>query len=259
MRKMMTRKITALVLVACATTTTGSHRAQAQTVAEFSRAEEAVAAFARTAAVVRQKTRIPDAPGVRETVHRLAVHVSRTCGGASPRYALQPVSADLGPSLSAYAEGLKSDYFYPDEANLRLELAGDGPGAAVSIRSEQGPPRPLGTIAPEEGPCRPYSSVLAVLQPAAGVSATISVEPRTGFLRPACYKDPVNGLRKLDTWTILALVFPQETMTVKTADGMSFRDKQSCLDFYERAASVNTTRVKGIERTGNACLIEDPH
>jgi hypothetical protein len=210
-------------------------RAQTPAEPEFARVEESVAALAKKASELRSLPQGPDVPGIRETVRRLEIHVSRTCIGTAPRYALKPVAPDLGPSLPAYADSLTSWYFYPNEAGLRLDLAGDGPGAALSIGSAEGALHALGTIAHEEGPCRPYSSVQARLEIAAGVAATISVAPRTGFFRPACYKDPINGFHKLDTWTVLTIVLPQETLTVRTADGMSFHNKQSCLDYYERA------------------------
>ena len=235
MRKTTVRQSAALVLAACVMAPAAPCRAQAQTDAEFSRAEESVAVFYRKSAELRSLPQGPDVPGIRETVRRLEIHVSRTCVGTAPRYALKPVAPDLGPSLPAYADSLTSWYFYPNEAGLRLDLAGDGPGAALSIGSAEGTLHALGTIAHEEGPCRPYSSVQARLEIAAGVTATISVAPRTGFFRPACYKDPINGFHKLYTWTVLTIVLPQETLTVRTADGMSFHNKQSCLDYYERA------------------------
>lgn len=235
MHETIVRNTATLVLAGCAMSAALPSPAETSAGAEFNRVEETIVGFAETAAIARLRPLNSDAPEIRERVRRLAVHVSRTCAGTDARYELQPVSADLGPSLSAEAGALKSDYFYPKDAGLSLELSGDGPGAALSVRSEQGPPRRLGTLAREEGPCRPYPSVLAGLETAGGVSATISVEPRTGFFRPACYKDPVNGFHKLDIWTVLTLIFPQEIMTVKSADGMSFRDKQSCLDYYERA------------------------
>ena len=227
-----------IVFAACVMTPAVPCRAQTQADAEFAHAEDSIAAFSKKAAELRSLPRGSDVPGIRETVRRLEIHVTRSCVGTAPRYVLEPVSAKLGPSLPAYADSLESFYFYPREAGLRLELAGDGPGAALSIGSADGAMRALGTIAHEEGPCRPYSSVLAQLEVASAVTATISVTPRTGIFRPACYKDPINGFHKLDTWTTLTLIFPQEIMAVKIADGKSFHDKQSCLDYHERARTI---------------------
>lgn len=184
---------------------------------------------------VERVSMLADVAGVRETVRKLTVSVARTCGADGPRYVLQPVAADLGPSLSVSGDSLDSDYLYPQENGLQLVLAGDAPGAALSVRSSGGEARALGTVAaPATGPCSPYPMSSVEVRLAQGVSAEISVEPRTGIFRPACYKDIINGFYKLDTWTVLTLAFPQETMTVKAKDGMSFPDEPQCRAFYAR-------------------------
>ncbi len=196
---------------------------------EFARALKSVARRAAASAPA-------DVAGVRETVRKLTVSVSRTCGAEGPRYALQPVSADLGPALSASGESLSSEYLYPQESGLQLVLAGDAPGAALSVRSRGGEARALGTIMGPEPrqSCSPYPMSSVEVRLAPGVAASISVAPRTGIFRPACYKDIINGFYKLATWTILTLAFPQETLTVKTKDGMSFPDEPQCRAFYAR-------------------------
>lgn len=178
-----------------------------------------------------------DRRGVRQRLRSLAVSVARTCDVDGPRYALQPVSAELGPVLWAAGDSLASDYLYPLENGLQLSLAGDVPGAALTVRSAQGEPRLLGTFTASSsgpGPCWPYPMSMAELRLADGVAATISLAPRTGILRPACYKDAVNGFYKLDVWAVLSLSFPQETMTIKAKDSRSFPDRDSCRAFHAR-------------------------
>ncbi|MDE2141437.1 MAG: hypothetical protein KGJ84_03355 [Elusimicrobia bacterium] len=220
-------------------------RVQARPLSWTGEAEDSVAEFAGKAASLEalQKPRAEaansaamsaDIPGVRETVRSLKASFTRTCVGGLPRYALYPVSQEYGPSVSAAADSLQSDYLYPQMNNLLLTLAGDGPGAALSIGAPDGARRVLGTIAPEGTPCREYPAADVRLDVATGVAVVLSVEPRTGIFRPACYHDPINGFYKLDTWTILTVAFPQETMTIKTADGASFPDKEKCLNYYGR-------------------------
>lgn len=175
-----------------------------------------------------------DIPGVRETVRRLAINVARTCADGQPRYVLHSDGPKNGPSVSAAADSLQSDYLYPQASGLRLALDGGGPGAALSIGAAGGTMRVLGTIAAEEGACREYPDTSARLEIASSVAVALSVEPRTGIFRPACYRDPINGFYKLDTWTVLTVSFPQEALTVKTADSAPFPDKETCLEFYGR-------------------------
>ena len=162
-------------------------RAQTPAEPEFARAEESVAALAKKASELRSLPQGPDVPGIRETVRRLEIHVSRTCVGTAPRYALKPVAPDLGPSLPAYADSLTPWYFYPNEAGLRLDFAGDGPGAALSIGSAERALHALGTIAHEE----PVPSVLLGPGPARdgdrGRGHDIGA-PRTGFFAPPATK-----------------------------------------------------------------------
>lgn len=179
-----------------------------------------------------------DAPGIRETVRSLTISASRTCPGGQPHYALYSIAPKYGPSVSAAGDSLNSDYLYPEANGLLLTLAGDGPGAQLSIGAAGGAMRVLGTIAAEEGPCREYPNASARVEPASGAAIALSVEPRTGIFRPACYHDPINGFYKLDTWTVLTVSFPQEALTVKTADSKAFGDKDKCLDFYGRLKAV---------------------
>lgn len=203
-----------------------SRRAR-ELIAQAREAEDSVPASWATAASA-------DVPGVREEVRSLEVSVSRTCVGNGPRYALYPITAGMGPALSATAASLQSSYLYPLENGLSLSLSGDGPGAALAITSADGAASVLGTIIPEEGPCREYPAATARIALASGVSAALLVQPRTGILRPACYKDIINGYYKLDTWTVLTLSSSGQTMMVRTKDSAAFRDEGACRAYYAR-------------------------
>lgn len=232
----MTRNIAALMLtcvfcaaVVCAQTSLEEAMGRAQGLAADSRKAVAAESSARPV--------LADVPGVREDVRSLAVSVARGCDGAIPRYQLASVSASLGPVLSAAASTLDSSYLYPASSGLSLALRGDGPGAELAIIPANGAAHALGTIAAEAGPCRPYPNASVRLEPAANLAAALSVMPRTGIFRPACYKDPINGFRKLDTWTVLTLSFPVETLTVRVEDSRSFPDERSCREYYARLAA----------------------
>ena len=174
-----------------------------------------------------------DIPKIRESARRMTVSVSITCADGQARYSLRPISAALGPSFSAYANSLQSDSFYPQENGLSLALKDDGDGAALWIGRSGAEMRKLGGIATGAGACRGRDDYVDLSLDGA-VSAGLSVEPRTGIFRPACYKDIINGFYKLDTWTILTLAFPQEALTVKVKDSEPFPDEGACRAFYER-------------------------
>jgi len=176
---------------------------------------------------------IQDVPKIRETVRRLTVSVEINCADEKAGYALRPVSADLGPSFSAYGASLQSDYLYPQKSGLSLALKVDGAAAALWIGNSETAMRKLGTIVPAAGVCRARSADTDLSLDAA-VSAALSVETRPGLFRPACYKDIINGFYKLDTWTVLTLAFPEGPLTVKTADSEAFPDESTCRSFYEQ-------------------------
>jgi len=174
---------------------------------------------------------VQDVPGIREAVSRLTVGVNCVAGNAG--YSLRPISADLGPALSAYGASLQSEYLYPQKNGLSLALKDDGGGTALWIGASDAEMRKVGELVPDAGGCvHGYADLDLRLDGA--VTAALSIEPRLGIFSPACYKNITEGFYELNTWTVLTLSFPEGPLTVKTVDSKAFSNKGDCRAFYEQ-------------------------
>ena len=170
-----------------------------------------------------------------EPVSGIAVDIQYRCVGGEYRYAVAQDATSRGPALAAEGARFNAGYLYPSEAGYRVQMDGETAGAAVSLAGKNGQPvLPLGAALPLGGQCvegtRGYSAVSLALDPS--VKAELETKPRTGALRPICYKNITTGFYVQELWKTLRLSWRQARIEMKVSDSQVFHNREACVEFY---------------------------
>lgn len=129
-----------------------------------------------------------------------------------------------------------SNTYFQLPAGYEISLDGDRPGAKFYLKKPSVQDKTaLGTAGqPFSKKCVFEGSEYLPLKAAAAVSASRGKRVRTGFLRPACYKNLITGTSTLDYWNILRVAFEGGSMEMQTASSESFLNREDCLSFYQQ-------------------------
>lgn len=165
------------------------------------------------------------------------ISVAVLCRGGQYSYAVEDVSPDLGPALSVSTGKSEAGYLYLSEAGYQIHMEGDGTGAKLFLSDPSvGNRLPFAVLDPATPQCRFEGSrgrTYERIRLHSSVRAELEVKPRTGIIRPACYKNVIVGGYVLELWKHLRFALSDREIKVKSADSANFGDKDECRKYHE--------------------------